>query len=424
MKRNQLLIILLIASVLVATVILLNRRDKFRAQSHTDSIGRDIFSALHLNDTTEIHFTRPGGEKLILTRQKEKWLVTSCYDYPADFSQIADFAQTVGELKTKQRVEAGKSQYTRLKLADPDQPAGAGNLVELKAKGKVMAAFILGKMHMKKGSTRETAGQQWPNGRYLRVKPDDRLAVIDKTLDQADREMETWLDKDFISADKLKSASLQVDGKIQWTLGQNEKDKTLRAVKVPEGKEFDIGKANEIGSSLNSLKFVSVANPQTPPAESGLDKAAVFTAETNDGLKYELAIGKEKNAKRFVKITVSNIPITQAPAPEGEKAEDKEKREKEYREKIAESAVKAKEQQQQFGKWIYLINSYSADNMLVKTNELFKDKKKAEKKTETKGWKIEIPKGIRHITTPTTKNSLRASETPSHIKNVLQGSQH
>lgn len=395
MNRKHFLITLIITIILVTAVFILKKREQKLTTETENSIGREIFPVLPLNHIKELQILKDDSPAISIIKEEDGWKVTNRYNYPANFSRISSFLMTIVELKNKQNLlvspaaaggNAEKSQLARLGLMPPENKTGAGVLVKIFGeKQKVLTSFILGEKHVRKAVSREAGIMEWPDGRYLLIQGKEQAVLIDKTLNEADSSLAEWLDKTFISAGKLRAASLSINGsprRIEWKISRKAPEENMSFESMPKDKELDETKINSISDCLTNFSFSDIANPSAVPAETGLDSPSIFMAETFDGIKYELMIGREKDSMRFVKISVSQIDIPMPEAPKDEKKEDKEKREKEYSQKIEAAAKKVKDEQEKFGKWIYLINNYSLKTILSEKKDLFKEKKEELKKVE------------------------------------------
>lgn len=396
MNRNHFLITVVITVILLIAVFTLKRRERNLITETENSIGRQLFGTLPLNRIKELQISKYNSPTINIVKEEDGWKVTNLYNYPADFSRISSFLLTIAELKNKQNLlvspaaageNAEKSQLARLELTSPANKTGAGVLVEIfEDNHSLLASFILGKEHFRKMVSRETGIMEWPDGRYLLIPEKEQVVVIDKTMPEADSAPDEWLDKTFISADKLRAASLTINGpppRTEWRISRNTPRDNMSLENMPGDKELDENKISSIADCLIGFKFASIADTSLTLSETGLDKPSIFMAETSDGIKYELMIGKEKDSMRFVKIKVSQSDIPMPEAPKDEKEEDKNKREKEYAEKVETSVKKVKDEQEKFEKWIYLINNYSLKNILSEKKDLFKEKKEEVKKDKS-----------------------------------------
>jgi hypothetical protein len=362
------------AIALTALAFLATRRGRHAAPPA--AAGQPILPDLPLADVVGLRIAAPGTEAIELRQGDGAWTVASRFGHPADFSRIADLVRSLAEIKVVQEVAVGSAQLPRLALAPPDAPEGAGCRVELLgADGNPLATFVAGKLHMKKGDTEETAGREWPNGRYLLI-PDgrggERAVLVAETLDPLRGGADDWLDKAFPAVSELRAARLERNGQAEWALSRGSRTTDFVAEAIPEGfAAVAKAKADAIGRALAYLRPASVADPATPDPESGLDQAAVFIAESFDGLRYTLRLGSEKDGQRFLRIAVASVDLPAPAIPEDADDAARATLTKEHADKVAEATRKAQEEQARFSPWLYLFPKQAVEAMLTPAADLF-----------------------------------------------------
>ena len=87
------------------------------------------------------------------------------------------------------------------------------------------------------------------------------------------------------------------------------------------GEKLDAPKANSATYSLSLIEIADVAPKDAKPEETGLDKPAVITATTFDGLTYTLRVGKLLGENYY-----ATVAIAGEPKPEGKDAEEHAKK--------------------------------------------------------------------------------------------------
>jgi hypothetical protein len=372
MRQKHLLSLLAVTVVLVAVAFWISRREA-RSGPAANLAGRLALPGLPLDQVQALCITLPGGDVVDLRHGEKAWTVASRFGYPADFSRIAGMVGALAEMKVVQEIAAGPTQHARLDLAPPDAAEGAGCRIEmLNGEGQPLARFLVGKNHLKKGDTEETAGREWPIGRYLLLdEGEGRIVLVGDVLTGIGRPSDDWLDKSFPTAFALKSARLERDGKTQWHLARNATGEDFVAAEVPAGRTLEKAKADAIGRALAYARFATVADPGLADADTGLDQPAVFTAETFDGLAYTLRLGKERDGMRFVRIAIAFQAPPAPPVPETATDEDKETLRKAQEEKATSFARKAQDEQARHGNWTYLFTTASVEAMLTDPDALF-----------------------------------------------------
>ncbi|MEM4248408.1 MAG: DUF4340 domain-containing protein [Candidatus Nanoarchaeia archaeon] len=392
MKGKQIFLAIVITVALLALVFAMLKREEKVASANESSIGKELLKDLPVNDVQKIKIKGPKSGEVIITKGDEGWSVSSLFNYPADFAKVKEFITEIAELKNIQNIEVGKSNLSRLNL-EINESSDSGTTVEfLGNNDKQIATLIVGKEHKKKTTGEEEAygGMEYPDGRYILVQGKNDVHVVDKTLNKIENSSKDWLNKDFISAIDFKIASLEQEGQTKWTVYREKKEDPMKPdIPVPDEHEIDKDKMSSIANCLYTIRFANIADPNLPPSETGLDNPSIFRAETFNGKKYEISIGKQKDNARYVKVAVSySTPKEEVPDEQAQSSsddpkakEEKEKKEKERAEALKKAEEEAKSEQEKYGKWIYLIAEASLKAMLSSEKELFK---KIEKKEDNK----------------------------------------
>ena len=382
MKGIHLTITALLTAIVIGLAILIPRLGKETSPSGEKSIGQNLFPSLGPEEVSAISFR--SQKEVNLDKSSGEWKVASLFNYPADYKKINTFISTVAELKGLQNIKAGKSQFARLGL-DVGQENGEGTEINLlDASGKKLVTFIAGKEHSTKSPEDEALGEMgMANGRFVLIPEDGKVVVVDNTLGEASFSPTEWTDRDFISAKDLKTASLAEDGQVKWKLSRNDEKGKMAFENKPEGREEDSDKINSVSNCLSWIRFADIGNPSLAESETGLDKPAIFNAETFSGKNYEVSIGKQNGSNRYVKVKIS----FEAPPPpqDDEKAaqatdeeqkkkldEEKKKKEQEYSEKVKKNREEAEEDQKKYGSWTYLIAETNIKPMLTAPEEFLK----------------------------------------------------
>jgi hypothetical protein len=261
-----------------------------------------------------------------------------------------------------------------------DKAAGAGTSVELKdAKGGVLGRLLLGKKIMK-GSALASLGRPEADatGRYLVAGADDKtvLAVGDP-LSEAEAKAQDWLVKDLLRVEGSKTISSYKDGKLRWTVTRDTESADWKLIGSKD--RPDLQKATDLASSLGWLNLVDVvADPAK--ADTGLDHAIIIKAETFDGLKYALSVGKQSGTNYYVRVSVAGEPAKTRKPAKNEKPEDKAKNDKAF-EEARKKLVEKVEAEKKREPWTYLVAKTGLDPLLRDRQQLMPEKKKPVKKT-------------------------------------------
>ena len=385
MSRKQFLVVLAVLAVLAAAAAGVVLSDRSAWTSAESRAGQKAIAGLKISDVAEIAIRDSSGE-LHLVRGQAGWSVRERADFPADTDRVAAVLVKLAETKVVQSEPLVESQRARLELVAPspvgakDKAAGAGTSVELKdAKGGVLGRLLLGKKIMK-GSALASLGHPEADatGRYLVAGGDDKIVLaVGDPLNEADAKAQAWLVKDLLRVEGSKTISSSKEGKLRWTVTRNTESADWSLIGSRD--KPDLQKATDLASSLGWVNLVDVvADPAK--IDTGLDRAIVIRAETFDGLKYTLSVGKQSGANCYVRIAVAGEPVKTRKPAKNEKAEEKAKNDQAF-EEARKKLVEKVEREKKLEPWTYLVAKTSLDPLLRDRQQLMPEKKKPAKKT-------------------------------------------
>jgi hypothetical protein len=377
MKTKKIIFLALSAAIFTIAFFAIRKKEFSSVGENEKKIGKNIVPA-GLSD--KMSSIKISGNSLHaeLSKKNNAWTVSNLYDYPADPSKLRQFSLDLAEMKNTQNINAGISQHARLGLDAADKNAGPKKIEISADDGSLIFSFIAGKKHFQKNSE-NPMGSDIPDGRFLLLPGKNEVFVVNKIFPDLENDAFAWADKTFISAGALKKASFSEQNQVVWALSRKNEGDEFALENPAGGKEIDKAKLSSIGSALTHLSFAKIANTGAPDSESGLDKPKVFAGETFDGIKYEIIVGGKKDSEYYAKVRVFSAEIIEPPAPDSETAEEKQKREKASAEKKESAETKAKDENEKFSKWLYLIAENKIAAFITPYGELFK---KAEEKNK------------------------------------------
>lgn len=377
MNRKQLTIILVAGLLIAGLGVLTMKRDNAAWQSAGQNAGRKLLGDFAANDVAQVRIQSATNE-LNLVRKDDVWTVKERGNYPANFADLGELVRKLVDLKVVQSMQVGPSQLPRLELLAPDKGAGGGTLVELKdASGKVLKSVLLGKKHMKQGAEdSQFGGGGFPDGRFVLVSGQPDVALISDPLDRADPKPETWVNKDFVKVEKLKSVAVtHAIPSNSFKLFRDAENGELKLADAKPEEKLDAGKASALGGILGFPSFNDVLAADAKPETTGMDKPLQASVETFDGFKYDFKVGGKTNDENlYLSFTVNaDLPTARTPGKD-EKPEDKDKLDKEFKEKNEKLKEKlAKEKSLE--KWVYQVSKWTVDAFFKERAQLFADKK-------------------------------------------------
>lgn len=387
MKSKQLLILLGATVVLVAVGLVINRSRQSGWQTAAGEGEKLVLPGFPVNDVARFVVTDKDGTTEIGKKTDGRWCVAGRYGYPANYGTVSDFLRDLSQLQTAQAVSVGESQYSRLDLLSPDKGENSGREVVFYSEGdKKVGSILLGKEHERKseGPSQFGGGGGWPDGRYVLVPGTGKVSLVSKTFSSVGTKPKDWLDKEFVKIGDMKTGALTEDGKEVWRVSREKKGDDMKLVGLAEGEEQDDTDVRSIGNAFSWANFDDIADPALAPAETGMDKAKVFTATDFDGFDYEIRIGKETTDSKFhVAVAVAFNGAAERVAEENESPEDKQKKDDEFKKKLDENKKKAADLKKRLDGWVYIVSKYTVEKLLLERKDLIKEKKE-EKKEEAK----------------------------------------
>ncbi|MBA4147140.1 MAG: DUF4340 domain-containing protein [Verrucomicrobia bacterium] len=371
MNRKQFIVLLVLVVVIGGIGLAVYNKNNASYQGSARA-GQKLLGDFNVNDVSHV-VIKQGANEVNLVKVGEIWTVKERGNYPANFEQISHFVRNAQELKVVQTMKVGASQRHRLELAEPGQPFAA-TVVELKGDGgKEIKSLWLGAKHMRKSQQPSPFGDDGghADGRYVMVAPNsETVAVITDPLTTVEPRPASWLNKDFLKVEKVKSISVQsLEATNSWTVSREKENGPWSFADQTAEENFDTNKVSSLANALSYPNFTDVVVDKAPE-QTGLDKPTLLTIDTLDGLKYAFSVGnKTPDAHYYVRISVSGDLTKERTAATDEKSEDKEKLDKEFQDKQQKLQDKLK-QEQALAKWTYTMPSGSLDQLLKNRSEL------------------------------------------------------
>jgi hypothetical protein len=386
MKSKTFVILLVICAVLgaVAYFTVVQRG----SQDNQGKMGEKLLPDFPVNEVAKITIKSPEAS-LTLNKGETVWEVEDKFNYPADFSKLADFVKQLRDTKIGRQFRADEEKISRLGLNPPDKAdlpeEQKGSRITLSDKeNKPLADVILGK-------SREGGGH------YVMLAGSSEIAMVDQNFQFIDKKPDEWLDKELMKVpaadvEKIVCLDPKTDTPL-YTLKRPEKGKEPEFVNPPEGKKIKKAKINSLFGALASFRIDSVGDPSTEAAGAIPEEGPVFVYHLFDGTVYKVYPGnalKDDEEKYYFKTAVSfSAPEKKTEETEEATAEETEKEaqpEPEEAEKSeSELAAEATSLNEKFSPWTYIISKWRKDNFVADAEEFFEEVKAEDVKEEIPG---------------------------------------
>jgi len=359
--------ILLITFCILLAVVLLTTRQKKTAEHQTD-MGAKLFASLAAGDIAAITITSPEATAK-LKQTPNGWVVENRFNYPADFSKVAELVQKLSDAKIGRMFQASPEIQARQSLYPPEQPEltpdQKGTRIVLADKdAKTLADLIIGKQ-------REEGAGAGSGTYYVLRQSESRVYLIDQNFRFLEKKPAGWLNNKPIdlnpkNIEKIVCLDLKKNT-IIYTLKRPAKDTDPVLVGLPAGKMIAISKVDQLFEALTSFSVEDVADPAAISEATHFPQAARFEYHLFDGTIYHIYPGaalKDGSDNHYFRISVSyrQPPGKVDPAQQ------------ETQTKLAEEAEKLN---RNISPWTYVIFKWVYDSFFTDPKNLIE---KADKK--------------------------------------------
>lgn len=375
MNQKQLGILVALVVVLGGIGIVAFKSKKSDWSPDAASTDAKVIADFPMNDVSEITIKNKDGE-VNLSKGESGWTVKERGGYAANFDNIHELLRTVWEMEPVQKPKVGETHLGRLNLLDPsdaDDAEQAATRVDFKAGGATHTLFI-GKEHMRKQQAQgPMGGGSFPDGRYVMVGDDlESISLVEPTFGSVTGTAESWLNKDFIKVEKVKSIKyIPAETTNAWSVTRDSDSGDYTLVDKKEGEELDSAKTSSLKFLMSSPSFVDVAVGKKDE-ETGLDKPTKASIETFEGFSYDLSVGKQDDKEQFfIKFDVSAKIEKERKSAEDEKPEDKEKLDKEHKENVEKAEEKLAKEKKLAGT-VFVVSKYTVDALMKSRKDLLK----------------------------------------------------
>ncbi|MFC5051564.1 DUF4340 domain-containing protein [Rubritalea spongiae] len=252
------------ALVAVLFVAVLKVRDaQERPIEHVSSLadGDVLLEKLDSSKVATLEF-RTSEHEFELKLDDGKWLAPEKGGFPADADRLKRQMGDLFAAKVTHPVQAGEKYYDRFGVAGGDSLAEDAIVLTFKdAEGEVLETLFLGDLI--EASTQGLMGGSRNVGRRVRLssEPNTIYSLKDTFMSFSD-DLQSWLKKDFIKVQGLKSVKVEAEDQ-SWSVVRESEEADFELQNLPEGKQAKASEMTSFKRLLSSARFNSVLGKQT-----------------------------------------------------------------------------------------------------------------------------------------------------------------
>jgi hypothetical protein len=309
-----------IAGVLVVLLVamgggaLLVQQQQGKRSVESGTLGQPLLKDLQAAQVASIVVRQPK-DAITIARKGEQWTIAERAGFPADVEKVRDFVLKAIALKIGQAEPIGEKDRARLLL-----DAGGTAIEFLAADGKPLARLTAGKKYFK--AEPENPEKTIGDGRYVALPGDEkRVIVVSDPLTQASTRSADWISKAGFAAEKVKVMEVRYPDGSSWKIERSSDNADWKLAGMRGDEKLEVTMANAASYSLQLIELADVAPADAKEETTGLDKPAVVTATTLDGLTYTLKLGRLAAGNYY-----ATVAIAGEPKPEGKDAEERLKK--------------------------------------------------------------------------------------------------
>jgi len=318
MKGSTFLLLLSTAAVFAALAAYQHRSERDRWREQAVPPGSRIHGEFPVNDVAAMTLSGPDG-RVTLQRGPNGWGVAERAGAPADFQPVSALILKISGLEALQSIPVGEADYGVLALRSGEEGAPrdeTGTVVELSGgAGQPLAALLLGKTHLTtpQGMRPETGGTA--TGRY--VMPADRggnAYLVAETFAGLETAPSAWIDKTFIRPGLPRRVEVR-SKESQWVVNREATGAPWTMEGLGKNRSLDAAKVAGIDPMFTGPALADLPDGPDDARVKPLGENPVsVTADTFDGVRYGLTIGRGDGDNLPVRVTAEALPDTAAPA--------------------------------------------------------------------------------------------------------------
>ena len=242
-------------------------------------IGQPVFPARALDKAARLRLTDQGKTVLLAKQSDGKWIDSSYYDLPADFSKLSRFIDDLTNAKIQRLVTRSPERLARLDFKDT-------SIALLDSAGQALWAITLGK---------NAEG----GGRFVKFDEEQKGYLANLSL-FLDADAKNWADSLLVDLkpDDIAGVEIGFDTGEPVAASRAQKEDAWTAAKAPAGQRIKGDRITALLSSFGSFRFQDTADLTDANVEAARQHSRTVRLITFDHKSITLQLGRKPEEKK------------------------------------------------------------------------------------------------------------------------------
>lgn len=225
-----------------------------------------------------------SNQTVEIRKDGDTWKAVSLFGFPANDETVAQQLIALASLTVGQVMPGGDKTPAEFGLD------GAARKVEvLDASGKALGAISVGKPRVRGGAADSPFGGM-PEGTYVRA-AEGPVVLVDADLGGLSADPMRWVNANVFSLSSSDITRIATSSTNESSIVTLAAPGQYAMAGLAADEEVNTGRAGRLERALQYISVSGVVDPKTPADKTGLDKAALYVAETREGIRYTVSIG-------------------------------------------------------------------------------------------------------------------------------------
>ena len=291
MKSNRNTILAIAVAVLGVGAYFATRESNAPRSVSGVKAGDDLLPGLDLEKAATLRIAT-SNQTVEIRKDGDDWKAASLHGFPANGQTVNEQLISLSTLRVGQVMPGGEKTP-----GDFGLDAAARKVEVLDASGKVLGALSIGKPRMRAGASDNPYGGM-PEGNFVRA-GDGPVVLVDPDLGALSADAMRWVTANLFSVPSTEITRIAVSTTNESSIVTLAGNGKYAMEGLAADEEVNTGRAGRLERALQYINVSGVIDAKTPADKTGLDKAALYVAETKEGLRYTVSIGAEAENGRY-----------------------------------------------------------------------------------------------------------------------------